>query len=332
MRPKALNSRQRITDLRDWTNLDLTGATDMSAIVQAWQDEAQAAGFIAKAPAGRIGLASQVVFKAPTIGAGGGHYGRHERLETNPPYTAFENIGITNRSWLIEVDTVNADRGDFGFVKGFRVFNDTTIGGRDCSLMRVRGVESVPAGFAWEMFRWDDIVGLGGWVNFEHYGYQGVIRDVHSRMARLSAFRAYLCNALRVEGGWFGASGTGAWDFEVFGRSSADYSKGEGSHGIIFNQTVFQPQPSGSGSNGLRISENTRDVILNAYFESHVPVGGLGGVALEVGWCQANHASPAIPVPVDIAGADRPTNDARRSATDIDLRGCTGGSGSAASG
>jgi hypothetical protein len=179
--------------------------------------------------------------------------------------------------------------------------------------------------FSFEKFLWDDICAYGGWVNLEHYGYGGAIRGVYSRAARLSAFRAYLCNALRVEGGWFGVANSTAWEFEVFGRQA--YDNVESSHGITFNQTVFQSEDASNAGNGLRISECVREVTINAYFESHKVVAGGGGIALMVGCNRAGHPSPEIPIEVDITDPekDAPTNDPRYAARHINLSGCTGG-------
>lgn len=333
MELKAISRHNRVCRLEDWNGLDLTGATDMSTIVQQWQDQAETAGFVAKAPGGKIGLATKVIFKAPTQGAGGALFGVQSQATQAiaKPYTSFTNLAINDNSWMIDVKTTNAHHYSFGFLKGFRVH----AGGLNCSLIRVMGVESLPTTgssatgpFSWEKFLWDDVVAYGGWVNIEHYGYGGAMRGIYSRAARLSACRVYLANALRVEGGWFGVANASAWEFEVFSRQAA---LNEVVHGIMFNQPVFQSQEAGYEGNGLRISERVREVTLNAYFESHNVNSGGGGIALMVGCNRGDHPSPEIPTAVDITpvtGADIPSNDPRHAARNIDLSGCTGGGAS----
>lgn len=306
-------------DLRDYTP-DLTGVSDNASKVQQWQNDCKANKRVATAPRGVIGLATKVTFKAPTIGAGGALYGAGESIDATPYYTMFKNLAINDGSWMIEVETAANTQEDFGLVKDFRCHAN----GLNVSLMRVLGVETSPAGFAWSSFTWENIVGFGGLVNFEHYGYGGVIRNVYSRYAAMSAFRAYLCNALVVEGGWYGVANNAAWCFEVFGRASSGYLT-ESTHGIIFNQPVFQPQDGVLNGNGLRISEGVREVLLSAYFESLMSSSGVGGVALQVGWNKSSHESNAAPTAVVIAGADAPTNDPRFAAMNINLSGSTGG-------
>jgi hypothetical protein len=327
MRLKSIADHNRVVRLEDWTGLDLTGATDMSAIVQEWQDQAYVAGRVAMAPAGIFGLSTKVIFRAPTEGAGGARFGQQSLTPTTGavPYTCFKNLAINDNSWMIDVETVANSRSEFGFLKGFRVH----AGGLNCSLLRVLGVEAVTDGgvghFSFEKFLWDDVCAYGGYVNLEHYGYGGLIRGVYSRAARLSAFRAYLCNALTVQGGWFGVANSSAWEFEVFSRQSFN---NESVHGIIFNQPVFQSQDASSTGNGLRISENVRGVTLNTYFESHSDNTGGGAIALMVGCNNPDHESPLIPTAVNLSGADAPLNDPRYAARNIDLSGCTGGGSS----
>lgn len=320
---KIISSNLSVIDLRDY-GVDLTGNTNNSSQVQDWQDDCQAEGRIASVPAGIIGLSTKVIFKAPTQGVGGSIYGQKELVGTYPvPYSMFKNLAINDGSWMIDWDTSSGVRSDGGFVKGIRFHAN----GLDVSLMRVRGVESTPAGFAWENFLWDDIVGYGGRVNFEHYGYAGTIRRVYSHDATMSCFRAYLCNALVVDGGWFEAGAADCWEFEVFGRSSGLYATTEGTHGIIFNQPVFQSSYGLLGGNGLRLAENVSEVRINAYFENHYPTaGGVGGISLQVGHNKVSHESLNIPTAVSITGADAPSNRPDYAAVNIDLSGSTGGS------
>ncbi len=320
--------RKDRVDLRDFSGFDPTGLTDMSTPVQQWQDQAATAGYSAFAPPGVYGLGEKVTFKAPTIGAGGAPTGGRESSAAGKPYTMFKNLAINDNSWMIDISNSGSAVG--GLLKGIRFHAN----GLNCSLVRVLGIESLitggtPANSFWEQFVWDDIYGYGGYVNFEHYGYSGVISNVFSFGARLSAMRAYLSNALRVEGGWYSVTGPTAWQFELFGRSGAR-SLGESAHGITFNRPVFQSSQTGNNyeGNGLRIAEGISQVTVNAYFETHKGNASTGGVMLEVGCVNAQHPSPEIPIPVDstpITGLGRPTNDLRYSCNNITLSGSTGG-------
>lgn len=321
------------SDLRDFPDFDPTGQTNMQTSVNAWQTQARTAGRIAYAPPGVYGLGSKAIFRAATICAGGGMFQQAGQPAMPPtdgkvPYTCFKNLGINDNSWMIDVESSGGESfgGNFGVLKGFRLH----AGGWNCSLLRVLGVESITEGAtphnAFEKFVWEDILAYGGWVNLEHYGYSGVISNVYSRAAKLSAFRAYLCNALRVDGGWYSGTGPTAWAFEVFGRQAQFLT--ESSHGIMFNQPVFQDQDGARVSNGLRISEGIKNVKIAAYFEDHKQDGsGNGGVSLQVGWNKAGHPSPLIPTAVDITDSekDAPTNYVGYAARGIDLSGSTGG-------
>lgn len=324
MLAKELSKYYKKVNLRDWSKVDFTGATNNAVEVQAWQDEAAANGYIAEVPGGIVGLSQKVTFKAPTIGAGGAVYGRQNTQEANRPYTSFTNLGINDNSWMIDVATDASYAYSFGLLRGFRVH----AGGLNVSLMRVLGIGSDPTGFALQEFEWDDIVAYGGYVNLENYGFGGTLRRIYSRAAKLSAFRQYLGNALVVEGGWYGVANKDAWEFEVFIRQGGvDGSGTEGIGGIVFNQPVFQSRDASSVGNGLRISERVTSVTLNGYFESHVGGGSGGGVSLQVGWNRGDHPSPAIPTAVDIAGADAPTNSPIYAVRGIDLSGVKGAVG-----
>lgn len=319
---RALSKHQRVCRLDDWWGLDRTGANDMSTLVTKWQTQAEADGVPAVAPAGIFGLAIKVLFKAPTWGVGGALYGDQSTSTGLVPYTCFKNLAIDDGSWMIDVQTQNPDKYSFGMVRGFRCH----AGGKNVSLMRVLGIGA--GGFSWQEFQWDDICGYGGRVNFEHYGYSGRIRGVYSRAATLSAFRAYLVNAVTVEGGWFGVTNKDAWEFEVFVRQGgADGNGAEGIGGIRFDNPVFQSRDAGSVGNGLRVSERVSSLTLNTYHESHVGGATGGGIALMVGWNSGDHPSPAIPTAVDINGADAPTNDPIFAARGIDLTGLKGAVG-----
>lgn len=311
----------RICRLDDWA-VDKTGATDNATQIQAWQDQAESAGYIAVAPAGIYGLASKVTFKAPTVGAGANLYGAKSGA-TLGNYTMFRNTAINDGSWMIDVKTALTTHEFGGTLKGFRLH----AGGRNVSLLRVLGRETAPTGYAWEQFLWDDIAAYGGRVNLMHYGYGGILSRVWSHKAVLSAFRAYLCNAMLVNNCWFGVTNLGGWQFEVFATAGAAPSD-QGVRGITFNETIFNSASGDdAGSNGLRISERIKQVRVNGYFEGHRahPISGVGGIALQVGCNISNHEEGLIPTAVDIDGADAPTLDARFAAVEVDLTGMTGG-------
>lgn len=314
---KALSEYHGIVRLDDWAGLDKTGVTNMSAIVQQWQDQAVAANRIAVAPGNAlIRLNSKVTFKAPTrgtLGMGGAASTSGVRSQS----TVFMNGGINDGSWLIEIPTDVAANYNFHMMADFRIFNDATL--YTCAGMRALGALGVGAMQSW---LWSRLVAYGFTVNLESYGWGGVLNEIVSRQASITCMRMYQANACTIAGGWYGSGKTGGSDFELIGDR---ISTTAGFGGVTFRNTVFQPESITGVSHGLRISEAGHSIKVDAYFESHRGNSTTKAWAIDVGSFASMHPSPdtgptALSFNGEIfTGANAPNYAPGRSVKGLDL-------------